>query len=137
VYLVDTNTLYYYWNGNPVVVQHYDAVPSSAIFICDTVAAEVIRRRLNLLSGETGYLKGGNATMIQAHEYFVKTLRLLNDMQVIPYTQDVEDGYIKLRKVGGNISWPDCRIAATALVHGLKVVTSNLAHFRKLLPEEQ
>lgn len=55
---------------------------------------------------------------------------------VLPLTDDVivraADIYADLHQQGQLISDADILIAATALVHGLNLVTENVAHFRRI-----
>lgn len=58
------------------------------------------------------------------------------DNMVLPLTEEIinraADIYVDLRKRGQIIGDADTFIAATAIVHGLTVVTNNQAHYRRI-----
>jgi toxin FitB len=69
------------------------------------------------------------------HEWLAHQVRPMFEQRVLPITEDimvtwrllVEDG----RKVGHTVEQPDLIIAATALHHGLTLVTHDTADFEK------
>jgi predicted nucleic acid-binding protein len=78
-----------------------------------------------------GQLSIGNARRGELDQWLTRTIRPMFDRRVLPVTEDImlrwrilmEDG----RKTGHTYSQPDLMIAATALEHGLTVVTRDAA----------
>lgn len=104
-----------------------------------TTRAEAYKaeHRIFTISAITRYevLKGlrarGASTKLNFFEKFCKQ----ND--VLPLTEEIivraADIYGDLYKRGSLINDPDILIAATALVHGLVVVTNNEKHFNRII----
>lgn len=61
---------------------------------------------------------------------------ILSGVQILPFGEDEAgrcgDILAALAKAGSPVGVEDAQIAATALVHGLTVVTGNAKHFRRI-----
>jgi len=120
--LLDTDILSAIMRGNPAVtarVRAYLAEHGALAFSIIT--------RYEILRG----LKAKNATsQLQAFDRFCETCLIL------PLTDEVivraADLYAALKQRGEPIGDADILIAATALGHGLAVVTNNEDHFRRI-----
>jgi predicted nucleic acid-binding protein len=84
-------------------------------------------------------LSEGSARRDELDNWLTRTIRPMFDQRVLPVTEDImfrwrvllEDG----RKTGHTFSQPDLIIAATALQHGLTVVTRDRSDFdRAMVP---
>jgi tRNA(fMet)-specific endonuclease VapC len=120
--LLDTDILSALMRGNPAVTAKARAYLAEH----GTLAFSIITR-YEILRG----LRAKHATsQLQAFDRFCETCLIL------PLTDETvvrpADIYAALRQSGEPIGDADILIAATALGHGLAVVTNNEAHFRRI-----
>ncbi len=126
--LLDTSIL------SAIMKEAHGVIPSARAYLAENGAFSFSTiTRYEILRG----LKAKNAvTQIAAFD------RLCGASEVLPLTDDVvvkaAEIYADLKKRGALIGDGDILIGATALVHGLKVVTDNEDHFRRIqgLPVE-
>jgi toxin FitB len=129
-WLLDTNILSERRKPKPEprVTAFYDAQPLNALYISVVSIAE-IRFGIELQEDVT--------RRAELNDWLTRTLRPAFTGRVLPVTEDIllkwrtlmEDG----RKMGHTYSHPDLVIAATALHHGLTVVTRDRSDFDKAL----
>jgi hypothetical protein len=127
-WLLDTNVLSELRRPNPEpkVVGFVASRPLDQLYISVVTLAE-IRFGIELV-GEPG-------RRAELHEWLTRKVRPMFDQLVLPITEDimlkwrllVEEG----RKTGHTFSQPDLIIAATAIHHGLTVVTRDRGDFDK------
>ena len=127
-WLLDTNILSEGRKPGPErrVTAFYDTQPLNQIYISVVNIAE-IRFGIELQEGPTG--------RAELNEWLTPTLRHALAGRILPVTEDIplkwglsmEDG----RKIGHTDSHPDLLLAATALQHGLTVVTRDRSDFDK------
>src|SRR5262249_16599542 len=120
--LLDTDTLSAVMKGNPVAVARArDYLAEHGTFTLSIIT------RYEILRG----LKAKNATT-QVHAFD----RLCESSIVVPLTDEVAvraaDIYAGLKQRGEPIGDADILIGASALAHGLAVVTNNEDHFRRI-----
>lgn len=81
-------------------------------------------------------LLGDAARRMELNDWLENTLRPMFEDRVLPITEDVMLKWCLLveagRRTGHTYAQPDLLIAATALHHGLTVVTRNVAHFERV-----
>lgn len=120
--LLDTDTLSAVMRGTPLVLaKAREYVSEHRAFSFSIIT------RYEILRG----LKAKNATVqLQAFD------RLCAQSHIVPLTDDAvvkaSDLYAELRRRGQPIGDADILIAASALVHGLSVVTNNEQHFSRI-----
>jgi len=127
-WLLDTNILSERRKPKPEprVTAFYDAQPLNALYISVVSIAE-IRFGIQLQPDET--------RRAELNEWLTRTLRPAFTGRILPVTEDIllkwqtlmEDG----RRTGHTYSHPDLVLAATALHHGLTVVTRDRSDFDK------
>jgi len=123
-YLFDTDTL-----SNPLKKR-----PSLALLqrLASTPAEEQFTSAITV--GEMIY----GAHKSTRAEYFIEQLntKVWPSVSVVPFDTDAADIYGKLRahleRRGTPLAEPDLRIAATALAHGLTLVTAKTDHFSRI-----
>lgn len=109
--LVDTDVLIDYLRGVPAAVD--------ALLALDEVSVSVVSVA-ELFAGFRGAREQADIG------------RLLAECQVLPVTEDVarEAGLLKKKYFASHsVQLPDAMIAATALAHGLALVTLNVKHY--------
>jgi tRNA(fMet)-specific endonuclease VapC len=120
--LLDTDTLSAVMRGTPpVLAKARDYLAEHGIFSFSIIT------RYEILRG----LKAKNA-IVQLRAFD----RLCAGSQIVPLTDGAvvraSEIYAELRRRGEPIGDADVLIAASALVHGLTVVTNNENHFRRI-----
>ena len=113
-YLLDTNVLIYYFNGL-LSDDRIDAILSKSFQIS-------IITKIEFLSWQ------------KLHEDILlqkKANDFLNYAHVFDLTEEIAEKVIDLRRQV-KIKTPDAIIGATALVHGLDIVTNNIGDFKSL-----
>jgi|SRR5580704_79814 predicted nucleic acid-binding protein len=128
MWLLDTNVVSERRKRRPEsrVTAFYDAQPLNALYISVVSIAE-IRFGIELQQDVT--------SRAELNEWLTRTLRPAFMGRILPVSEDIllkwrtlmEDG----RKTGHTYSHPDLLIAATALQHGLTVVTRDRSDFEK------
>lgn len=120
--LLDSDIVSYLMRGEPQVTAHAQTYKTEhgAFGISAITRYEVLK----------GLMARGASTKLDSFEQFCRQ----ND--VLPLTEEIivraADIYADLHKRGALISDPDILIGATALVHGLNIVTNNERHFSRI-----
>jgi hypothetical protein len=128
-WLLDTNILSEIrrLKPEPKVLAFIAGNPLDELYISSVTLAE-LRFGIELLSE-------GSARRDELDKWFTRTIRPKFERRVLPVTEDImfrwrvllEEG----RKTGHTFSQPDLIIAATAVHHGLTVVTRDRSDFDK------
>ena len=128
-WLLDTNILSEIrrLRPEPKVLRFVAGNPLDELYISSVTLAE-LRFGIELLSE-------GSARRDELDTWLTRTIRLMFGQRVLPVTEDImfrwrvllEEG----RKTGHTFSQPDLIIAATAVHHGLTVVTRDRSDFDK------
>jgi len=127
-WLLDTNILSELRRPRPQakVVGFVSSQPLDRLYVSSVTLAE-IRFGIELV--------GGANRRAELNDWLTNKVRPMFDQRVLPVSEDVmfkwrllvEDG----RKSGHTFSQPDLIIAATALLHGLTVVTRDALDYEK------
>jgi tRNA(fMet)-specific endonuclease VapC len=124
-YLFDTDHLTHLERGHPLVVQHFAAQPPGTVGVSAITVEEALRGRL----GAIARARDG-AGRIHAYAMLVQTFQLLRQLPIAAFDQACEDQYQQLRALHHpSIKAQDLKIAATALVNQLTLVTANRSDF--------
>ena len=128
-WLLDTNILSEIrrLRPEPKVLAFISGNPLDELYISSVTLAE-LRFGIELLSE-------GSARREELDNWLTGTIRPMFERRVLPVTEDIMFGWRVLleegRKTGHTFSQPDLIIAATALHHGLAVVTRDRSDFDK------
>jgi len=120
-YLLDTNTLVFFFRGHPQVVQRWQSVAPGALHLSSIVLYEL------LVGVETSARPERRR---QDVEHLRPHLRELDYTAVEAAEAARITGYLRPR--GEMIGLLDVQIAATAAVHHLTIVTNNLREFSRV-----
>lgn len=130
MYVLDTDTLTFLFAGNPRVLAHRDAVPSSEIAITIVTRIEALQGRFDfLLKAATG------EELVRAQTWLNQTLQSLARVEsVLPIDAAAADVFDQLRqnKKLKKIGRADLLIAAITLANKAILVSRNLKHFREV-----
>jgi predicted nucleic acid-binding protein len=127
-WLLDTNILSELRRPKPEpkVIAFVSTQPLDLLYVSAVTFAE-IRFGVELATDAT--------KRAELHDWLAHKVRPMFEQRILPITEDVmlkwrllvEDG----RKVGYTFSQPDLIIAATALLHGLTVVSRDVSDYRR------
>lgn len=123
-YLLDTDHISYYQHGRHSVVARYDGLPQGEIATSVATYEEQLRGRLAVVH---------KAKTLE--EFAVAYLRLREmqeffcSIELLDFDLNAARIYVSLRQIHRRADTMDLRIAATALAHGLTLVTNNTQDF--------
>lgn len=123
-FLLDTDHVSLQERGDPHVRRHLESIPADAIAVSVVTVEEMLRGRLAILSRR----RGGQAR-VHAYQKLLETVAFFNAVPVVPFDLACERRFQELRSRKLQVGSHDLRIAATALVHDLTVVTRNHRDF--------
>ena len=132
MYVLDSDTLTLALQGNVTVARRILATPDATLWIPAVVVEERLRGRLSYLSGLNAARALDRAKLPLAYDLLLETVQELQQFQHLGYTSEMEDLYQSWSPAVKRLGTRDCRIAATAIIHGFTVVTRNLSHFQPI-----
>ena len=132
VYVFDNDTLTLAFHGNGNITRRVLDTSSTDIWLPAPMVEEQLRGRLSLLSSFNPSRPSDGLKTPLAYDLLLETLRFLQDFQYLPYITDAEALYQSWLAAVKRVGTRDCRIAATAIVHGFTVVTCNTRHFQPI-----
>lgn len=124
-WLFDTDHVSLNERGHPLVRQWLASVQPNSVVVSVITAEEMIRGRLAMLARRS---KG--EARVHAYRKFLETLQFCATISVIPFDMDCETKFHELRAQRLRVGSQDLRIASTALVHDLILVTRNRKDFQ-------
>ncbi len=132
MYLLDTNVLTHYVNGDQTLHANLQRVAITEVALPSVVVAEALRGRSEYA------LKAPPDKVVIAHSLLLDTWELLNSFQILALDQPSAVWLAKLQnQFGSRKRYADMMIAAMALAGKHVVVTRNQKHFADLLPSHQ
>lgn len=131
MYALDTDTLSLLLRGQEPITSRVEAA-SPDVWLPAIVLEEQIRGRMAFLASLDIKRNADSRKFPQAYDLLLRTLRQLEKFQFLPYTPEAEVLFQSWPAAVKRLGTRDCRIAATAIVHGFTVVTCNLRHFQSI-----
>lgn len=132
MYLLDTNVLTHYVNGQQTLLANLQRVDLSEVALPTVVVAEAMRGRSEFA------LKAQPDKAVYAHSLLVETWQILHKFQMLALNQQSATMLAQMQKKHGSRKrYADMMIAAMALTENHVVVTRNLKHFADLLSPHQ
>ena len=126
-YVLDTDTLTLFEEGQPAVLQRVATHPASEL------AITVLSVEEQLSGWYTRVRKAkGNARLALAYSRLAKTIRFLSRLQILDFDEPAMRRCEQIRKAKIKIGRMDLRIASVVLEHGAILVTRNARDFRKI-----
>lgn len=126
-YLLDTDHVSLQERGHPPLRSRLEAIPPDWVGVSPVIVEEVLRGRLAILAARLDSEK-----RLRAYDKLVEAVRFFASIPVLPYDQACEEQFLRLRSLRLRVGSQDLRIAATALAHGLTVVTRNKRDFERV-----
>jgi tRNA(fMet)-specific endonuclease VapC len=133
LFVLDTDTLSLYWEGDPLVKQRVDQHPAEDLAITVISVEEQ-------LTGWYTLLRQARRPPETAHAYrrLGDAVQFLGRWRILPLTEAAIGRYEGLKAMRLNVGKMDLKIAAITLEHGGTLVTRNLRDFQRIagLPVE-
>jgi predicted nucleic acid-binding protein len=133
-YLLDNDTFNHILRGNPLVSNRLKSREPDTVVLSAIAALESLRGTLAAIAKtEAKDFKPSRDDAVElVYRSFITKIEVLAKFTIIPY-DDTADKLFRswsdgAKRIGAN----DCRIAASAIVHGLIVVTCNTSHFEQI-----
>jgi tRNA(fMet)-specific endonuclease VapC len=126
-YLLDTDHLTLHEQGHAPLRQRLAAHSPPALAVSVVTVEESLRGRLAVLSRPVQ-----GPARVQAYAKFLETVRFFHSINVVGFDEACETRFQDLRSQRLRVGTQDLKIAATALVGGLIVVTRNRRDFERI-----
>jgi len=123
--IFDTDHISLLERGHPEIQKRLTSVPSNSLAVSVITAEEMLRGRLAVLAKRSEGEK-----RVHAYKKLMETVLFFSTITTIPFDISCERKFQELRKQKIRIGSQDLRIASTAIVHNLIVVTRNQRDFR-------
>jgi tRNA(fMet)-specific endonuclease VapC len=125
--LFDTDHVSLQERGDPALRQRLLVTPPDEIAVSIVTVEEMLRGRLAILSR-----RREGAARVHAYGKLRETIAFFNSVQVVAFDLACEQKFQALRALRLRLGSQDLRIAATAIVHNLIVVTRNQRDFARV-----
>ncbi len=126
MYVFDTDHISLYGRDFPAIVERVTFTQTPLITTVVTVEEQIRGRMKQLAETKT------DTTRSQVYEWLTETIRFLNAFEVLQYTVEAQQTFVRLRSERVRIGTRDLRIASIALVHGGIVLTRNRKDFAQV-----
>lgn len=129
MYLFDTDSATLALRGQGRIRTHIIDTPPESIWMSGIAVEEMVKGALASIN----YERSRSGSQVEtASRFFLMLIEEVARFQLLPYTNQAERLFqswpAAVRRVGPN----DCRIAASAIVHGYTVVTCNGKDFSRI-----
>jgi tRNA(fMet)-specific endonuclease VapC len=127
IYILDTDTLSLLAWGNESIRDRIATLPPEQIFVSIITVQEQVEGRL-------AQVKKAKTASEQARAYFLfsHTIRILQTVNLLDYTENAIQRFEVLEKMKLNIGKMDMRIGAIALENNATVVTRNQRDYTRI-----
>ncbi len=126
-WLFDTDHYSLQERGHPRLRERLAAVPPRSIAVSVVTMEEMLRGRLAMLSRQLP-----SEERVHAYQKLMDTASFFESVSVLPFDMKCERKFQELRAKKIRVGTKDLRIAATALVNGVTMVTRNRKDFGKV-----
>jgi len=132
MFVLDSDTLTLSLQGNPKITRRILAARDKEIWLPAIVVEEKLRGRMAYLSSLNPNRASDSLKVPSAYDLLLETVSDLQQFPHLPYTAEMETLYQSWPAAVKRLGTRDCRIAATAIIHGFTVITCNLGHFQSM-----
>jgi tRNA(fMet)-specific endonuclease VapC len=126
-FLLDTDHVSLQERGHLPLLARLRVQPPEALCVSVVTVQEAVRGRLALLSRQLSLDQ-----LLLAYAKLQQTVQFFNAINVLAFDRQCHEKVEELRAQGVRIGTLDLRIAATALVHSLTLVTRNTKDFARV-----
>lgn len=129
MFVLDSDTLTLMLQGNPKITRRILAARDGEISLPAIVVEEQLRGRMAYLSSLSPNRASDSLKVPSAYDLLLETVSDLQQFPHLAYTAEMEALYQSWPAAVKCLGTRDCRIGATAIIHGFTVITCNLSHF--------
>lgn len=126
-WLLDTDHVSLQERGHVLLHSRFTAAPLGSIAVSVVTVEEMIRGRLAILAR-----RSAGEERVRAYAKFMETVAFFGSVPVVPFDLRCDAKFQELRSLQLRVGSQDLRIAATALVHTLILVTRNRRDFERI-----
>lgn len=126
-FLLDTDHVSLHERGHPPLRTRLAFVPPGSIAVSVMTVQEMLRGRLAILAR-----RSEGEARVRAYAKFMETVLFFSSVPVVPFDLACEQQFQALRSRRLRVGSQDLRIAATALVNNLTLVTRNRHDFERI-----
>lgn len=126
-WLFDTDHVSLHERGHPALQVRLASVSPDSLGVSVITVEEMIRGRLAVLARRTD-----GERRVHSYAKFMETVLFFSKIPVIPFDMACEEQFQALRALRIRVGSQDLRIAATALVHRVILVTRNQRDFEQV-----
>ena len=125
--LLDTDHVSLQERGHLPLRARLASLPPGAIAVSVVTVEEMLRGRLAILAR-----RSEGEARVRAYAKFLETVLFFSTVPVMPFDMACEQQFQALRAMRLRVGSQDLRIAATALVHNVVLVTRNRRDFEQV-----
>jgi tRNA(fMet)-specific endonuclease VapC len=125
--LLDTDHVSLQERGHLPLRARLESLPPGAIAVSVVTVEEMLRGRLAILAR-----RSEGEARVRAYAKFLETVLFFSTVPVMPFDRACEQQFQALRTMQLRVGSQDLRIAATALVHNVVLVTRNRRDFEQV-----
>lgn len=126
-WLLDTDHVSLHERGHPALLDRLLAERPEEVAVSVVTAEEMLRGRLAMLAR-----RSSGEVRVNSYAKRMETVRFFNTISVVLFDLACDERFRELRAHRSTVGSQDLRIAATALVHDLTVVTRNRKDFGRI-----
>ncbi len=127
-WLLDTNQVSLNERGHALVRRRLASVQPDSVAVSVITVEEMIRGRLAIVAR-----RSQGKARVHAYRKFLETVQFCATISVLPFDMDCDAKFQELRAQRLRVGSQDLRIASTAMVHNLVLVTANRRDFERVL----
>ena len=130
-FLLDTDTFSHYLRNNATVVAHFEENCNNC-YLSAVTARELLKGALATVTDAESPNPRFRVSVPDAYRLLTSMLMGIAEIPLLPFDDQAEALFQSLPKAAHRIGPRDCRIAASAKVRGLTVVTANTQDFERI-----
>lgn len=130
MHLLDTDTLSAFIRGDATVRTRIRSTPADEIWISSVAVEELLRGYLAEVAREPRKRSAPNWDVVSGG--LIEVIRVLGEFNILPYDDRAEEHYRRFDAAIRRIGRTDCRVAASAIVHQMTVVSRNVRDFARI-----
>ena len=124
---LDTDHISLHERGHPPLRARFGTLPPDSLAVSVVTVEEALRGRLAVLARQSA-----GQDQERAYAKLMETVRFFGSIQVVLFDARCDQQFQALRSQRVRVGAQDLRIAATALAHGLTLVTRNRRDFARV-----
>jgi tRNA(fMet)-specific endonuclease VapC len=126
-WLLDTDHVSLHERGHAPLRSRLTSIPPDSVAVSAVTVEEMVRGRLAILAR-----RSEGEARVRAYAKLIETVVFFSSIPVVPFDLRCEEKFQELRSLRLRVGSQDLRIAATAIVNNLILVTRNRQDFERV-----